>query len=269
MNLGLGDEETKYKFFFFVLDTETNLSYFGARYYDGEIGRWWSVDALAERLPDVSPFAYALNNPIRLRDVAGLFPEDLGGEDPGKKPGYYEYLGHPVTPEERFVLMQYWLYDVYFREQSQQGNVDNSKRGQTNIGLFAALLEAAGTTLTYHEVWLYMQGWRRGTTGNYQLTGRNLSLFGRMPMTTATKPITGIGMFGRGISAVGRGLSIVNIAIFEPYQVYTGKLSFGRYIYHFGGTGLSLYAGYMWGGSVGITVGMGFIIGEMTYNGLN
>ncbi|RMG36154.1 MAG: RHS repeat-associated core domain-containing protein, partial [Methanobacteriota archaeon] len=81
MNLGLGAEETKYKFSAKELDGETNLSYFGARYYDGEIGRWWSVDPLSEQFPGVSSFAYALNNPIRLIDKGGMLAEDIGAQN--------------------------------------------------------------------------------------------------------------------------------------------------------------------------------------------
>ena len=72
------------------------LDYFGARYYDPEIGRWLGVDPLSEQFPAVSPFIYALNNPLRLRDVAGLFPGEfytiegtyLGSDEIGDKKIY-------------------------------------------------------------------------------------------------------------------------------------------------------------------------------------
>ena len=48
-----------------------NWNYFGARYYDPLIGRWMSVDPLAEKHPDFTPYNYVLNNPLRLFDPDG------------------------------------------------------------------------------------------------------------------------------------------------------------------------------------------------------
>jgi hypothetical protein len=53
------------------------LYYYGARYYDSKISLWLSVDPLAEKYPDVSPYAYAFNNPVNLIDPTGMEPEDI------------------------------------------------------------------------------------------------------------------------------------------------------------------------------------------------
>jgi len=68
-----GNEED-YKFTGKERDTETGLDYFGARYYDSKIGRWLSVDPLADKSPGVSPYAYSLNNPLNYVDPDGKFP---------------------------------------------------------------------------------------------------------------------------------------------------------------------------------------------------
>ncbi len=49
---------------------------YGARYYDPAIGRWNSVDALADHpmQVDKSPYAYAWNNPVQLTDPDGNCP---------------------------------------------------------------------------------------------------------------------------------------------------------------------------------------------------
>ncbi|MBZ0184597.1 MAG: RHS repeat-associated core domain-containing protein [Melioribacteraceae bacterium] len=52
-------------------DTETGLNYFGARYYDSDLGRWTSVDPLADKYPGLSPYNYIANNPLRYYDPDG------------------------------------------------------------------------------------------------------------------------------------------------------------------------------------------------------
>ena len=51
-----------------------NWNYFGARYYDPQIGRWMSVDPLAKKYPGLSPYVYALNNSLRYTDPDGRCP---------------------------------------------------------------------------------------------------------------------------------------------------------------------------------------------------
>ena len=53
-------------------DSETGLSYFGARYYDSDLMTGWlSVDPLADKYPSLSPYAYCGWNPIKLVDPDG------------------------------------------------------------------------------------------------------------------------------------------------------------------------------------------------------
>jgi RHS repeat-associated protein len=54
---------------------EGNLD-FGARIYDGRLGRFLSVDPITSEFPWQSPYAYAANNPISLIDVDGMGPRD-------------------------------------------------------------------------------------------------------------------------------------------------------------------------------------------------
>ena len=57
-------------------DEETGLYYYGARYYDPRLAMWLGVDPLTEKYPNVSPYNYCINNPIRNVDIYGLGPAD-------------------------------------------------------------------------------------------------------------------------------------------------------------------------------------------------
>ena len=66
----------RYKFTGKERDTETNYDYFGARYYDSNLGRWLTPDPLADKYPGWSPYNYGRNNPIRLIDPNGGYVVD-------------------------------------------------------------------------------------------------------------------------------------------------------------------------------------------------
>ncbi len=53
-------------------DAETGYSYFGARYYDSYLsGLFLSIDPMADKYPNISPYAYCTWNPLRLVDPDG------------------------------------------------------------------------------------------------------------------------------------------------------------------------------------------------------
>ena len=53
-------------------DEETGYSYFGARYMDHELMTMWlSVDPLADKYPNISPYNYCMWNPVKLVDPDG------------------------------------------------------------------------------------------------------------------------------------------------------------------------------------------------------
>ena len=54
-----------------VMDDNTGLYYYGARYYDPRISVWHGVDPLAEKYPSISPYAYVANNPLNAIDPDG------------------------------------------------------------------------------------------------------------------------------------------------------------------------------------------------------
>jgi RHS repeat-associated protein len=58
---------------------------FGARMLDPVIGRWFVLDPEAEKYPDVTPYGYALNNPIRYMNLDGrdIYSDPGDVFDPG------------------------------------------------------------------------------------------------------------------------------------------------------------------------------------------
>jgi RHS repeat-associated protein len=48
---------------------------YGARYYDTQLGRWHSVDPMAEVAYDWSPYRYGFNNPMLNMDPTGMLEE--------------------------------------------------------------------------------------------------------------------------------------------------------------------------------------------------
>lgn len=52
-------------------DGETNYDFFGARYYSSAFPMWLSVDPLANKYPNISPYAYCHWNPMKYVDPDG------------------------------------------------------------------------------------------------------------------------------------------------------------------------------------------------------
>jgi RHS repeat-associated protein len=81
-----GFADARYKYTEKERDSETGYDYFGARYYDARVGRWMSVDPLAEISPDLAPFVYAHNNSMVFIDPSGMLDTSSTGENPAPMP---------------------------------------------------------------------------------------------------------------------------------------------------------------------------------------
>ncbi len=59
-------------------DEETGYSCFGARYYNSAYSIWLSVDPMSDKYPNLSPYVYCANNPVKLVDPSG---REISGPD--------------------------------------------------------------------------------------------------------------------------------------------------------------------------------------------
>ena len=50
---------------------------FNNRIYDSRLGRWLSLDPLQDKYPDMSPYSFVSNNPLRFTDPTGAFLLDV------------------------------------------------------------------------------------------------------------------------------------------------------------------------------------------------
>ena len=62
---------TSYLFNAKEFDEETDMYYYGARYYEPRLSLWMSVDIMQEKYPNVSSYVYCINNLIILIDSDG------------------------------------------------------------------------------------------------------------------------------------------------------------------------------------------------------
>ncbi len=74
-NSGTSSWSSPYRFNGKELDQETGLAYYGARYYANQLSMWLSVDPMALKGPNITPYSFSHNNSIILIDPDGNWPK--------------------------------------------------------------------------------------------------------------------------------------------------------------------------------------------------
>lgn len=80
LNEKSGTYENDYKFTGKELDEDTDLYYYGARYYDSAIGRFISIDPWSGDLSNpqtLNKYSYVTNNPLKYVDPSGEYAKDV------------------------------------------------------------------------------------------------------------------------------------------------------------------------------------------------
>lgn len=115
--------ESPWKFNGKELDSETELYYYGARYYEPMLAMWYGVDALTEKYPTMGGYVYCAGNPVRFVDEDGN--DWITAEYEGETFYYYD---ERVKNENDIISMYYYgdedearnYYNIsYFGSESQ------------------------------------------------------------------------------------------------------------------------------------------------------
>ena len=132
---------TPYLFNAKELDEETGLYYFGQRYLDPRTSLWISTDPLQEKYPDISTYAYCLNNPVRLIDPDGMEWEDTEG--------------NKVTDHSKIKV--YIFYDSKEKVMTESAKAMYAK-AESDYGQGSAAMSNATTESDFMQDWGNMAG---------------------------------------------------------------------------------------------------------------
>ena len=86
-------------------DSESGLLYYGARYYDAELGRFLQVDPMSRKYPSLSAYVYCADNPLAYTDPDGKQPVGYLNFDPDIAPdSQHSLIRKPNEPGQAITI---------------------------------------------------------------------------------------------------------------------------------------------------------------------
>ena len=130
-------------------------------------------------------------------------------------------------------------YNDFINSWNAQGGFDWYGTGGQANWLFGGAATFSSVKGGLNAERMYAQGIRGGLSGNYALTGRNLSLFGKMAPTKASMPISSVAKWGEvaGKASFIAGVIMNEIAVANG-QVSREKANFDAVVGAYGLTGV-------------------------------
>ncbi len=147
-------------------DSETGYYYFGARYYDPSLsGVFLSVDPMADKYPNLSPYAYCAWNPVKLIDPMGDSLKLVGTDDCKKAAlsqmksktnnltfsysddGTVSYSGKPKTKMEMYMASILDNENILINLEVQETNYNPKGNLKKGGGFFGNQISNDGITI--------------------------------------------------------------------------------------------------------------------------
>ncbi len=153
-----------YKFSTKNLDDDSNLYYFGARYYDSEIGRFITKDPDGGDVTDpqsLNPYVYVRNNPVNLVDPEGRQVVE----------GIFVISGAAFLATAGYVTLRQWLNDPSTRAAINDFVNKAEQKAKVTIGVMIVTYDVAVRSGTKLGDWLFAKGGKQrirdtGLTGD-------------------------------------------------------------------------------------------------------